>query len=533
MKDALIYLLFCSMKNSLLETLRKPVRLLLYLFLIFLIGMSLIGNALMPREPANFKDIHLLGGMFFTLAMIFLISGFSRAFKSGGSLFQMSDVNLLFVSPAAPQKILIYGVIQAFKTALIAGLFILFQGVTLGRMFGTGFSSLLLIIGIFALCFCLSEIIAIIIYSVTNGSKARQWMARAIIAFVFLPLAATAAFAFIREDYPMAALLFICQSPAFLMIPAPGWGAAALTSFIKGQFITGGLFLALTAAAITGLLILLFWLKSDYYEDVLVATESVFEKKRAIAEGRLGLATAPEQKIRVAKTGLSGFGARALFGKHLRETFRGSRLGFIDKRTVIYTVIAAVLAFTKRDAPENFLLLILQYFAWVQLFTTAMGPSLRELYTHYLYILPEPPLKKLIWNSLTVVLKTGVDAILIFGIAGIILRENPLIIAGVIFTGSMFTLLLVGINIFGLRWTSVNLSAGVLVVLYLFIVVIVLVPGLIMAFITAQIIPGDAGIIAALGIVSLWELAVSFLCFALSTSILNRCDMPVVKVVDS
>jgi hypothetical protein len=357
-----------------------------------------------------------------------------------------------------------------------------------------------------------------------------QRTVKAIIALVFLPLAVTAVMTFIRESDPITALILICKSPAFLMIPAPGWGAAALTALLQGRLLTGGLFLALTAATITGLLIFLFRSKSNYYEDVLVATKSAFEKKQAIAEGRLGLVIAPNRKIRITRTGISGFGARALFGKHLCETFRGSRLGFIDKRTIIYTAFAAVFSFYKRDAPENSLLLILQYFALVQIFTIAMGPSLRELYTPFIYLMPEPSFKKLIWNSLTVVLKAGVDAILIFGIAGIILRENPLIIAGVIITSTLFALMLTGVNIFCLRWTSMDVSTGILVIIYLFAVIIVLLPGLIPAFIISYAIPGDAGIITALKIVSLWEIAVSFLCFSLSKSILERCDMPVMKM---
>ena len=529
--NSLFYLLLRSIKNTLRETVRKPARLilLLYLFLILLIGMLVAEDVLTPRAPANFKDINLLGGMFFALSMIFLSSALGHALKSGGSLFQMSDVNLLFVSPVAPQKILIYGVIQVFKTALVAGFFILFQGVTLGRTFGTGFLSLLLIIGIFALCFCLSEIIAIVIYCATNGNTALQRAAKAIIAFVFLPLAVTVATAFIREGDPMSALLFICKSPAFKLIPAPGWGASALTALLEGRLLAGMSFLALTTAAITGLIMLLFRLKSDYYEDVLVATESAFEKKRAIAEGRLGFAAATEQKIPISKTGLSGVGARAIFRKHLRESFRGSQLGFIDKRTAIYTALAAIFAFIKRDDPENVLVHILQYFAYIQVFTVAMGPLLRELYTHYLYLIPEPPLEKLIWSSMAVVIKTGVEAILIFGIAGVILNENPLIITGVIFAGAMFAPMLVGLNIFGLRWTSVDISAGVFVGVYYFSVAIVLMPGLIAAFIAADMMPGAAGIVAALVIVSLWEIFVSILCFALSKSILDNCDMPVVK----
>ena len=528
--NSLFYLLFCGVKNSLRETIRKPARLIMYLFLFFLIGMSLFANAITRRDYAEFADIHLLGGMFFTLATMLLIFGLIRAFKSGGSLFQMSDVNLLFVSPVAPQKILLYGVIQVIKSALLAGLFILFQSVTLGGMFGTGFLSLLLIIGIFALCFCLSEIVAILIYSVTNGNRVRRGIAKAAVAFVFLPLVVTIFMAFIRESELMAALLYVCKSPAFKMTPVSGWGAAALVALLKGHWLTGGLFLTLTAGAIAGLLVVLFRLKSDYYEDVLVATESLFEKRRAIAEGNIGLATATEKKIRIVKTGLSGYGARALFGKQLRETLRGSRFGFINTRTFIYTAAAAFFAFLKRDAPENNLLIILQIFAWLQVFTIGMEPSLREFLTHYIYLIPEPPFKKLIWNSLSFVPKTCIDATLIFGIAGAVLRENPLVVSAAIITCAMFTLMLIALNIFSLRWTSTDLSAGILFTIYVFSVMIVIMPGLIPAFIIAAVVKGKAGIIAALGILSLWEMFVSFLCFAFSKSILDDCDMPVVKI---
>ena len=528
--NCLLYLLFCGVKNSLRETIHKPARLFMYLFVIFLIGASFASNALMTRDPAELKDIHLLGGMFFAFITPLLLLSLSRAFKSGGSLFQMSDVNLLFVSPVSPQKILIYGVIQVIKTAFVAGLFILFQGSTLGWMFGAGQLSLLLILIIFALSLCLSEIITILIYGVTNGNPLRKRIAKVAVAFVFLPLAATAFIAFTREGDAMNALLYICKSSAFQMTPVSGWGAAALVALLKGEWLSGGLFLALIGCSITGLFVVLFRLKSDYYEDVLVATESLFEKRRAIAEGNIGLASATEKKIRIAKTGLKGCGAQVLFGKHLRETFRGSRFGLINSRTILYTAAAAVFAFIKRDAPGNNLLIILQIFAWIQIFAIGLEPSLREFFTHYIYLIPEPPFKKLVWNSLSIVLKTGVDAILIFLVAGVILGENPFVIAGAIITCAMFALLLVGINILSLRLTSVDISTGILVMIYVFSVIIVMLPVLIPAFILAAIINGKAGIVAALGVVSLWEMFVSFVCFALSRGILNDCDMPVVKI---
>jgi len=165
----------------------------------------------------------------------------------------------------------------------------------------------------------------------------------------------------------------------------------------------------------------------------------------------------------------------------------------------------------------------------LQAITVAMSPSLRELHTHCIYLIPEPPLAKLVWNSLPFVLKSCVESILVLGIAGIILRENPLIIAGAILASAMFALMLAGIIIFGLRWASVNLSAGVLTFLNMMIAIIALLPGLIPAFIAAIVIKGNAGIAAALAIVSLWEIFAAFVCFALSKGILDNCDMPTAK----
>jgi hypothetical protein len=38
------------------------------------------------------------------------------------------------------------------------------------------------------------------------------------------------------------------------------------------------------------------------------------------------------------------------------------------------------------------------------------------------------------------------------------------------------------------------------------------------------------GILLALGIMCLWELIVSLVCFALSRGVLDRCDMPTLSV---
>jgi hypothetical protein len=164
----------------------------------------------------------------------------------------------------------------------------------------------------------------------------------------------------------------------------------------------------------------------------------------------------------------------------------------------------------------------------MQIFVIGMGRGLKELYSQYIYMIPESSFKKIIWSNMETVFKVAVESVLTFGITGAIMGEPPIFIVEIIVVYTLFSLLLIGINYLFMRLTGADLSAGILILIYVVAVVVIMLPGVAAALIAGNVIDG-VGVLIGLIILAAWELLAAVVCFALSKGILDKCDMPVVK----
>ncbi|MCL2266680.1 MAG: putative ABC exporter domain-containing protein, partial [Treponema sp.] len=175
------------------------------------------------------------------------------------------------------------------------------------------------------------------------------------------------------------------------------------------------------------------------------------------------------------------------------------------------------------------LLTVMQILMWSHIFLIGTGRGLKETFSHYIYMIPESSFKKIIWSNLEVVIKSFTEGAVIFTVCGIILKENPLMIISCIVAFTLFSFTILGINYVFMRFTGANVSAGILMMAYFFAVLIVIVPGAVLAFVTGIAIGGKTGVITGILILSLWELLTGAGCFALSKGVLHNCDMAVLK----
>jgi hypothetical protein len=129
-----------------------------------------------------------------------------------------------------------------------------------------------------------------------------------------------------------------------------------------------------------------------------------------------------------------------------------------------------------------------------------------------------------IWSNLELVFKVAAQSVLIFVITGFIMGEGILVIIAAIAVNTLFTFVLIGVSLFYLRYAGANLKSGILVMIYYMSIVIVMLPGVIGAIVAGMLIDGW-GILAALIILSIWELIAGFLCFLSSKGILHNCDI--------
>ncbi len=526
--SSLVFLLTRSAKNGFLEILRKPGKLILWVLVIAaIIGVFIL--SLFTRQSAeSFLDLVWLQGILFLLILIFVVVAIQKGLSNGDVIFDMSDVNMLFVSPVNSRLILMYGIIRMAKMAFLAGFFILFQSNSLSTSFGVGFDGVLLVLIGFILAVCLLQIVSLLIYSLTNGKPARKLAVRAVSVAVFLPLLVHIGIQLVTMGELLPALENTLRSPFAAWTPVAGWASQGAVSLISGNISGGLLFLGLIV--LSGALLILYIALSnpDYYEDVLVATETTFEKKRVIAEGQINTEATSTRKVKVSRTGIGGLGASAVFHKHLRESFRANRLGLWSVASILTVLSAALFSVFLRGDGGGGILVLLQVLMWMQIFFIGTGRGLKELYSHYIYLIPESSFHKIVWSNLEIMLRILVESLAIFCVAGLIMGAPLLLTVASIVVYTLFSFLLLGINYLSLRWTGADISMGLLIFIYTIAVIVIMLPGL-AAAIVIVIWLGETGILFGMGVLAIWELIAALGCFALSKGVLHHCDMPVMK----
>ena len=525
--SSLVFLLTRSAKNSFLEIFRKPAKLILWTLLFAAIVGIFILSLFTRQSTESYLDLVWLEGILFLLILIFVVIAIQKGLSNGDVIFDMSDVNLLFVSPINSRLILMYGIVRMAKMAFLAGFFILFQSNSLSTSFGVGIDGVLLVLVGFILAVCLLQILSLLIYSLTNGKPTRKLVVRLISVTVFLPLITYIGVQLLKTGDLLSALENTLRSNFSAWTPVAGWASHGTVSLISGDI--GGGFLFFGLIVLIGMLLILYIALSnpDYYEDVLVATETIYEKKRGLAEGQINTEASSTRKVKVTRTGIGGLGASAIFHKHLRESFRANRLGLWGLSSII-TILGAALFSMFLRGENGGILILLQILMWMQIFFIGTGRGLKELYTHYIYLIPETSFRKIVWSNFEIMFRIMVESLVIFSIVGIITGAPFLLAALAIVVYTLFSFLLLGINYLSLRWTGADISMGLLMFLYTIAVIVIMLPGLAAAIIVGSLF-GNTGVLIGLGILAIWELVAALGCFALSKGILHRCDMPVVK----
>ena len=399
--------------------------------------------------------------MFVMLAM----QGLSR----GASMFSMADVNLLFPAPVPPVRILLYGLLRGLSTALMLGLFLLFQYSWVNGQYGVGAGGLLLLVLCYGVSVFLGQITATALYAFSSGSAARKRAIRTIAACV------------------------------------------CLLAAVMGGVFTGDLGLALCGALPVVLLpvlliALLSRMKRSYYEDVLAATE--YQRQVQITRQSGSIETAPE-KVRLGKTGLSrGEGASALYYKHKLED-RRARASLIGVPELIYLAITFAYTFFLR---EEGILPALIFATVMQVTSVMLGRWVKELTRPYIYLIPEPPFQKLLQCLRTSLRGMGVEAVLCMVGVGLILGLPIGEIAALVLVRFSFGLLFMAGNLMIERLFG-GMTSKVLVMFFYYLSMIVLaVPGTVACVLAAIVWSQLAGFFLLAAVNVSLAVLVAFLC---------------------
>ncbi len=444
MNNPLVYTLVTRFKNKILSIFKKPSSLILTIIIVLLLGSTIFTSQ--DYDITYLRNINeLYAGAFALFAFVFILTSFSGISK-GASMFTMADVNFMFPSPLSPIKILIYGLVQQMGTSLLLGFFILYQYALIHTTYGVNFSFLIVALVFYALMGFCGQLTAMVIYSLTSSSdKKRNAVKYSLTAFFILSFGGM----FIKalsmgQNTLLENAVEVLSSPFAGYFPLFGWAKSILEGIYgicsKERLIICS---ALIIIYIVSMVVVIKVKQSDYYEDVLKVTESNHNIINAKKEGKI--TEAVPQNVKVGKIGLGGgYGSNVFFYKHRVES-RRAKIFIFDTVTLVYSAIIIGFSFFVKN--EGLYPVIL-FSTYMQMFSVALGRWTKEFYLPYIYLIPEPPFKKLINCLKETVLKTVIEAFFVMIIIGSIMELTPIEIIALIIMRISFGILFTCGNIF-------------------------------------------------------------------------------------
>lgn len=512
----LSYLLFTRFKNQIKGIFRSPAKLIYAVVLIALLVLVLIGGRESAAETGVFRpssELYAIVLAFYALMLILIVNS---GFSTGMSVFKMPDVNFLFAGPFRPLRVLFFGMLQQLGTAIITGLFILFQYGWLHGSYGVSVLGMIAILLGYSLVLFTGQLTAMTIYCLTSGSDKKRRTARVIFVAVCVVWAAYILYSCLGEGDFLSKLCAAASSSYAMYFPVAGWLCWAVAGVIEGEIV------GLIGLALWAVFCLILWLAmaradQDYYEDVLQSTETAFNAQAAAKEGRV-TETGPKN-LKVGRMGLGGGeGASVFWYKHRVEN-RRSRTFIIGGAELIFVIAAIAFGFFMRDEG---LVPALAFAVYLQMFSSSMRRLPREMMKPYLYLVPEPPFKKLLWCLRESVGSFALMAVLIFVPLGFIMKLDPASIAAACLVHFSYSYLLLAGNLVCERVFGRVNTRALIFFFYFLVEILICAPGIVVAVVLSTYMAAQPIWLLALAATNaLLSLLAIFLC----RGILNYAEL--------
>lgn len=513
--SALSYLTLTQLKNRVKGVFRSPAKLIYTIFIFAMVVLVIFAGGKAGEDGLGAPDSRLGGIIIGYFALMFLLT-VNSGFSTGMSIFKMPDVNFLFVGPFKPVRVLFHGMFNQMATSLLMALVILFQYGWMHSEFGVSVGGLLIVVVGYGLAVFTGQITAMVIYAVSAGREHLRKILRVVYVAVTVLWIGYILYNAIGGDDLLKSICDASVDSIGRLFPVAGWLGAACYEALLGSYASAGALVAVWAIYTAALIIIMAKVDQDYYEDVLQSTETTFAAQSAVKEGRI--ADAAPKKVKVGKSGLGGgWGASAFYYKHRVEN-RRSRKWLLSGMEIVFVIVNLGFAFFMR---AEGIIPALAFAAYMMFFYVATGRLVKEMTRPYVYLVPEPPTKKLLWCLRESAAGYLVSAVLSFGpMLFYVQAPMPSIVAAAVayFTYAyLFTAgNLVTERIFG----TVTIKA--LIFIFYFVVLIVLaIPGIAAAIFASIVMPEFAALLILAGV----NVLVTLLCIFLCRNILASAEM--------
>ncbi|MDR2658268.1 MAG: putative ABC exporter domain-containing protein [Oscillospiraceae bacterium] len=480
--SVLLKLLLIKMKNQLRSFFRSPGKLIITAVAIGLLAV-VVWSGTIVRMETDVRDRAELFAIIKVFYIAMFIMGAYSGLSRGATFFSMADVNLVFPSPVRPIQTLMYGLVQQLGTSLMIGVFILYQYSTLHGQYAVTVAELFMILLGYGLTVFTASVTAMTIYAASSVSESHRRNAKRIFAVasiaMFLPSLARIAGALITNQPIAPSLVSASQSPTLTLFPFAGWLAWGINGFLAGGA-SGLLGILAAVLGVAALITLLNHTQPDYYEDVLQATELAQTQKQAGREGRMTNTDRKNVKLRERDGQLGGEGARAFAFKQRLEENRNRALLLSPTSWIMLAAMIVMALFMRNMEDDAGFAAVLGLGLYLQLVFSAFDRWVRELLIHHIYLVPEPPFRKLLYCLSQVFRREIIESVVTWISCGLILRLPPWMIIVMIALRMTFSLLLIATNLMVDRLWSHLVVKWLQMTLYFLMIFVLIAPGVVL-----------------------------------------------------
>ena len=419
--SALVYLFLTSLKNTFLQLRKKPALIFVYSLVIAFMVFAMLPGGTSQNLSVDMTPI--LRALAFCLFGFISYSSISKGLNQGSTFFAMPDVNMLFTSPIRPQAVLLYGVVRQMGVSAMATLFLCFQIPNMRNFLHlNGLGIFAVTSGWFIILLC-AQVFSLCTYSLTAPYPRRRRMGKYLLYGMIVIVVFGLAAYLLSRDGDIQAILDYFGLPVIDFVPLVGWINAYMMGLITGETEKALLFLLLALFFPALGVALVRRTNSDYYEDVLQATERTYTAKQAVKEGKIGTKSV-SRNIRAGRSGIPGKtgGASIFFYRQMKEQ-RRTGMFLLDKGSLVVIAVAGIAGIVFKNLTEKgeispffSSLLSVCALSYILYFLTVSGKFTQELARPFIYLVPAPDVLKLFFSNLTTVLKSLTEGLAAFTI---------------------------------------------------------------------------------------------------------------------
>ncbi|MCH4886603.1 hypothetical protein EZV73_03435 [Acidaminobacter sp. JC074] len=507
-------------KNKVLEIIKSPKRLITYTLYIAFMAWVLVFNS---RNFDGFNRESMMtygqGGVFiFVFMMAYGLT------KKSSIFFKMSEVNLIFSSPVDPRKLLLFTLLkripQYLFTSVITLVFLLAMVISvfnpsLQEVIITGLGYSLLLLTLEPLGFCLFAIFT---------KKGRPEMSESLVKKLFILIGLIAG-GFVLNNirvngFSMTSVFDGLRHQLLNMIPIVGWGKALTVTAMTGVTSLTYIYLSLMVLMYIALVGLTYFLGTDYYEDVIGASE---KRQKLISEAKQGKNQFKGFHFKKKKVTIKDKykKAGAIHWKKKMLTSKSDLSVYLSLESLLCLILSIGGSIFMEETQALPYMVMGLYFYIKFLFS--MNTSLdKELNKHFFYTIPDNGMRKLVMVSKIDVVRFFINACIVVMTTYIMTRNNDIGLIVLPFAASMFYVMML-LSSFTLKLFFTAEDFNRLLLLFkMFQMILVMMPSAIAMMIIGMLTESVAlALLGSLGI----NLLLASIFLALGDTILNRMEL--------